>query len=90
MAQILPKPIAINNVGTTSVFEIRGNDSVLSITQDGVVTTPAGKMHVDDWIIVTNVMKQLIMDMGKDENLASKYPYIRDAAHKWLVDELRR
>lgn len=94
MAQILPKPVALSggvSVSTIgSAFEIRGNDTVLSITLDGIVSTSAGKIHVDDWITVTNVMKQLIMDMGKDENLASKYPYIRDAAHKWLVDELRK
>lgn len=83
----------INVLGTTSTnaIEIRnGVDSVVTVTTEGYVETAAGKIHVNDWVTVTNVMKQLILDMSKDENLASKYPYIQDAAHKWLVDELRK
>lgn len=73
-----------------SAFEIKGSESVLTISLDGMVKTKAGSIHVDDWIIVTNLMKQLVIDMSKDENLASKYPYIRETAHRWLIDELRK
>jgi hypothetical protein len=29
------------------------------------------------------------MDMSKDEELASKYPYIQEAAHTWFMNELK-
>jgi hypothetical protein len=34
-------------------------------------------------------MKQLIMDMSQDKELASKYPYIQDAAHTWMMNKLK-
>ena len=76
---------------STNAIEIRnGDNSILSVTTDGKIVTDAGTVHVDDRITTVKVMKQLIIDMSKDENLASKYPYIRETAHRWLVDELRK
>jgi hypothetical protein len=81
----------LNGITTTNAIEIRKDiASILTITTEGEIITPKGKIHVDDWINVITVMKQLIMDMSKDENLASKYPYVQEAAHKWLMDELRK
>jgi hypothetical protein len=39
--------------------------------------------------MVVKLMKQIIMDMGKDPDTASKYPYIQDAAHTWMMTELK-
>ena len=88
----LPTPaFGISNNITTNAIEIRnGTNTVLSVTTEGNIMTRSGAVHVDDWVTIINVMKQFIMDMSKDEDLASKYPYIRETAHRWLVDELRK
>lgn len=86
-----PQGLSISNNISTNAIEIRnGAGRVLSVTTDGNIITEAGSVHVDDWVTVINVMKKLIIDMSKDEDLASKYPYIQETAHRWLMDELRR
>lgn len=75
---------------TPSAVQIGNNpDPVLTIQYDGTITTKAGSITTDDWISVIKVMKQLIIDMSKDQELASKYPYIQDAAHTWFMNELK-
>jgi hypothetical protein len=90
----VPQPsvgLTSTNGISTNAIELRNKaEMVLSISQDGKITTQSGTVHVDDWVTTVNVMKQLIMDLSKDEDLASKYPYIRETAHRWLVDELRK
>ena len=64
-------------------------DYAIAFGYDGTITTKAGTITADDWISVIKVMKQLIMDMSQDEELVSKYPYIRDAAHIWMMNKLK-
>ena len=74
----------------TNALQIGGNPNpVVTFHYDGTIVTKAGSITSDDWISVIKVMKQLIMDMSQDEELASKYPYIRDAAHSWMMDKLK-
>lgn len=83
--------LGISNNISTNAIEIRnGTNTILSVTTEGQIKTNAGTVHVDDWVTIINVMKQFIMDMSQDEDLASKYPYIRETAHRWLMDELRK
>ena len=73
----------------TNAIQIGNPDPVVTFHMNGNITTPAGTISADDWITAIQVMKQLIMDMSKDQELASKYPYIQDAAHTWFMKELK-
>jgi hypothetical protein len=66
-----------------------GNPAIITFGVDGTITTKAGTISAEEWISVIKVMKQLIIDMSKDKELASKYPYIQDAAHSWFMQELK-
>ena len=72
-----------------NVIQIGNPDPVITFGLDGTITTKAGTISAEDWISVIKVMKQLIMDMSQDEELVSKYPYIRDAAHSWMMAKLK-
>ena len=73
----------------TNAIQIGNPNPVITFHMNGNITTPAGTITSDDWIIAIQTMKQLIMDMSKDQELASKYPYIQDAAHSWFMKELK-
>lgn len=72
-----------------NAIQIGNPDPVITFKLDGDIVTKAGTITAEDWISVTKVMKQLIMDMSQDEELVSKYPYIRDAAHIWMMNKLK-
>ncbi len=81
----------MNLTSTQSSLEIKNNDrTFVAFNTDGTITTKAGTISADDWIMVVKLMKQLIMDMSNDPETASKYPYIQDAAHTWMMNELRK
>jgi hypothetical protein len=71
-----------------NAIQIGNPEPVITFAMDGNISTPAGTITADDWISVIKVMKQMIMDMSEDEELVSKYPYIREAAHTWFMNEL--
>jgi hypothetical protein len=73
----------------TNAIQIGNPDPVITFKLDGEIITKAGTITADDWISVIKIMKQLIMDMSNDEELVSKYPYIRDAAHIWMMNKLK-
>jgi hypothetical protein len=73
-----------------SAIQIGNPDPVVTFHMDGNITTRAGNISAEEWITVIKIMKQLIIDMSKDTELASKYPYIQDAAHTWLLEELKK
>jgi hypothetical protein len=73
----------------TNAVQIGNPDPVITFKLNGDIVTKTGTITADDWISVIKVMKQLIMDMSQDEELASKYPYIRDAAHIWMINKLK-
>lgn len=81
---------SITATTSTNAIQIGNPEPVITFHMDGTITTKAGSITSDEWISVIKVMKQLIMDMSQDEELASKYPYIRDAAHTWLMEELKK
>lgn len=72
-----------------SAFEIRNDRHTIVFNTDGTITTKAGTITSEDWITVIQLMKRLIMDLSKDPDTVSKYPYIQDAAHTWLMTELK-
>ena len=72
-----------------NAIQIGNPDPVITFAMDGTITTKAGTITASEWISVIKVMKQLVMDMSQDEELASKYPYIRDAAHSWMMEKLK-
>ena len=72
----------------TNAIQIGNPQPVVTFHMDGNITTPVGTITADDWIIAIQTIKRLIMDMSKDQELASKYPYIQDAAHSWFMKEL--
>jgi hypothetical protein len=68
----------------------KNGETVITFHNDGIIETAGGKIHADEWIQVTMIMKQFIMDMAKDEEFAKKYPYVKDMAHSWVMNELRK
>ena len=79
------------NTVSTSAFEIRHDNSILRIDTDGTITTPnAGSIKADDWIETIQLMRQFIIDVSKDPELSEKFPYLKEAAHGWLMKELRK
>jgi len=74
----------------TNAVQIGNPDPVITFKLDGDIVTKAGTITADDWITTIKVMKQLVMDMSQDEELVSKYPYIRDVAHSWMMEELKK
>jgi hypothetical protein len=73
----------------TNAVQIGNPDPVITFKLDGDIVTKAGTITADDWITTVKVMKQLVMDMSQDEELVSKYPYIRDVAHSWMMEKLK-
>jgi len=73
----------------TNAVQIGNPDPVITFKLDGDIVTKAGTITADDWITTIKVMKQLVMDMSQDEELVSKYPYIRDVAHSWMMEKLK-
>ena len=72
-----------------NAVQIGNPDPVITFKLDGDIVTKAGTITADDWITTIKVMKQLVMDMSQDEELVSKYPYIRDVAHSWMMEKLK-
>jgi hypothetical protein len=72
------------------VIKNGGGENIITFHKDGTIETSAGKINADEWVSLTLLLKQLIMDMSKDPDLVSKYPYIQDVAHGWLMKELKK
>ena len=77
------------NHAPTNAVQIGNPEPVVTFNMDGNITTKAGTITAEDWIIVIQTMKRLIMDMSKDQDMISKYPYIQDLAHTWFMNELK-
>jgi hypothetical protein len=80
--------VGSQNAGTLTINN--GQESVITFHKDGIIETTAGKIHASDWIQIINVMKQFIMDVANDPETAEKYPYIKDMAHTWMMDKLKK
>ena len=72
-----------------NAIQIGNPNPVITFAMNGNITTPVGTISADDWITVIQTMKRLIMDMSQDQDIISKYPYIQDVAHTWLINELK-
>ena len=80
---------SITATTSTNAIQIGNPEPVITFHMNGNIATSAGTITADDWITTIKVMKQLVMDMSQDEELVSKYPYIRDAAHSWMMEKLK-
>ena len=80
---------SITATTSTNAIQIGNPEPVITFHMNGNIATSAGTITADDWITTIKVMKQLVMDMSQDEELVSKYPYIRDVAHSWMMNKLK-
>ena len=80
---------SITATTSTNAIQIGNPEPVITFHMNGNITTKAGNITAEEWISVIKVMQQLIMDMSQDQELVSKYPYIRDAAHSWMMEKLK-
>lgn len=71
------------------MIQFGDDDPVITFYKDGNIKTKAGIISAEDWTLVVKLMKQFIVDVANDPETASKYPYMKDAAHAWLIDELK-
>jgi hypothetical protein len=75
----------------TNAIQIGNPDPVLIFNVDGTIKSASGNtISVEDWMMTVKVMKKLIMEMSKDDEVAKKYPFVRDAAQDWLMEELKK
>jgi hypothetical protein len=75
----------------SKAIEIKqGDDSIVAFNTDGTITSPAGAITVEDWIETVQLMKQLIVDIAQDPELAARFPYLEAAAHRWMITTLRK
>lgn len=75
---------------TTSTGLSVGNDrNQIHITNDGYIRVGDDSIKVVELLQVANIMKQMIIDISRDEEIVSKYPYIKEAAHTWFMQTLK-
>lgn len=65
-------------------------EAIITFHTDGGIETKGGTIQARDLTAVIKIMKRMMTDMANDEELAEKFPYIKDAAHEWVMDELRK
>lgn len=67
-----------------------GNESSIKISgDDPKLTTDQGSVNVNDVIDVVNAMKQMIVEMAKDDELPEKYQWVKNIAHDWMIKALK-
>jgi len=65
-------------------------EALLTFHKDGIIETQHGKIHIEDWITIIQLMKQFIFDIGQDPELSNRYPYLKDAAHSMMMRDLKK
>jgi hypothetical protein len=81
--------VTSNPAGAVTIKNKDG-ENVLIFHNDGMIETKSGKINADEWIQIARIMKQFIMDIASDEETSKKFPYIKEMAHTWVMDELRK
>lgn len=74
------------------VFTIGGSSDESSVKIAGdkpTLSTDQGSVNVNDVIDVVNAMKQMIIEMAKDDELPEKYDWVRNIAHEWMLKALK-
>jgi hypothetical protein len=79
-----------NGVNNNNAIQINGNSGpVLTFGQDGIITTPGGKFHVDEWFDTIKIVRLLVCTMAEDDEVCAKYPFVREYAHDWMMKGLK-
>lgn len=74
------------------VFTIGGSSDESSVKISGdkpTLSTDQGSVNVNDVIDVVNAMKQMIIEMAKDDDLPEKYDWVRNIAHEWMLKAIK-
>jgi len=74
------------------VFTIGGSSDESSVKIAGdkpTLSTDQGSVNVNDVIDVVNAMKQMIIEMAKDDDLPEKYDWVRNIAHEWMLKAIK-
>lgn len=70
-------------------LQVGAGKSQIVLTTDGRLFCNGESISAEELIQIALLMKQLILDISQDDELASKYPYIREASHSWLIKSLK-
>jgi hypothetical protein len=75
-----------------SAFTITGSggDAIITFHKDGRIETQGGTIQAHELTAVIKLMKRMMTDIANDEELSARFPYIKDAAYEWVMDELRK
>jgi hypothetical protein len=65
-------------------------EAIITFHTDGRIETIGGTIQARDLTAVIKLMKRMMTDIANDEELSARFPYIKDAAHEWVMDELRK
>ena len=65
-------------------------EKIFSITTDGRFTYGTESVKIDDLLRTIKLVKKLAFDVAADPELSKKLPYLKDAAHDWVIDDLKQ
>ena len=65
-------------------------EPVFSITNDGKFVYGDQSVRIEDVLKAVTLMKKLAFDVAVDPELSKKLPYLKDAAHNWVMNDLKR
>lgn len=85
-------PYQWTSTTASPTFTIMGgsDESTVKISGDKpTLSTDQGSVNVNDIIEVVNAMKQMIVEMAKDDDLPPKYQWVKDIAHDWMIKALK-
>ena len=88
-AGLSTSPFNGTSATTTNGLSVGNDINQIHITNDGYIRVGNDSIKVVELLQVANIMKQMIIDISRDEELVSKYPYIREAAHTWFMQTLK-
>ena len=65
-------------------------EPVFTITTDGKFVYGDESVRIEDVLKAVTLMKKLAFDVAVDPELSKKLPYLKDAAHDWVMNDLKR
>lgn len=66
------------------------NQPDFSIHNDGRLEYQGQFIKIQDLFIAVNLIKKLAFDVATNPELSEKLPYLKDAAHDWVINDLKK
>lgn len=94
----LNKTYTISNTGNSPILTVgQQTGAALSIQGDMEFTKSNSFLEVDgervsvrDLVKMTQMFKRLMFDIANDPELAARFPYVKEGAHEWAIEVLKK